>query len=115
MSSYHRGIWAEYYSCAFLMLKGYWPRRLRYKAKVGEVDLVAKRFKSFVFVEVKYRDSFDDGAYAISLKSQSRIRRAAEQYLLENQKESSKVDLDVRFDAVIVSKKLRIKHIQNAF
>ena len=115
MNSYGRGLWAEYLALGFLMLKGYRFRALRYKTKVGEVDLVMARGRAVIFVEVKYRASSPDGAYAVTPRSQNRIRRAAQHYLFENGCESHKIDQEMRFDAVIISKFLFIKHIKNAF
>ncbi|PCI01196.1 MAG: YraN family protein [Alphaproteobacteria bacterium] len=115
MNSYRRGLWAEYYAVAFLLCKGYWPRALRYKTKVGEVDLIVTRGNARVFVEVKYRKNAEDAAYAITPKSRLRIRRAAEQYLLEKTNESPRLDAVTRFDVVIVSNNFLIKHIKNAF
>jgi putative endonuclease len=115
MNSYGRGKWAEYYALFYLLLHGYWPQKIRYKTRVGEIDLIVKRGKTIVFMEVKYRETYDDGAYAISDKSKARIRRAAEQYMLEKEFESSNMGFDLRFDAVIVTKNYRINHIHNAF
>lgn len=66
-------------------------------------------------MEVKYRQSIEKGVLAVDAKSQSRIRRAAEQYLLVDAKESHKLNYDIRFDVVIVTKFFLIKHIKNAF
>jgi putative endonuclease len=110
-NTYRAGIWAEYVAAAFLTVKGYRILKLRYKTKVGEIDLIAKRGGVICFVEVKYRSSLDDACAAVSPQSMSRIRRAAEHYLLGNGAESS----IVRFDVIGLSPQLRIRHIKNAF
>lgn len=114
-TSHRRGIWAEYIALMYLLCRGYWPCAMRYKTRVGEVDLVMRRGRVLVFVEVKYRENKMDAAYAISPQSISRIRRAAEQYRVEKSRESHKLDTIIRFDAIILSKPLVIKHIKNAF
>ena len=115
MNSYGRGVWAEYLALAYLMIQGYRFRALRYKTKVGEVDLVMIRGGATVFVEVKYRADAEQAAYAVTPRTQARIRRAAEHYLFEKACESPKINTEVRFDAIIISKFLLIKHIKNAF
>lgn len=115
MNSYRAGRWAEYYVMLYFIGLGYWPKAVRYKTKVGEVDLIVRRGRTLACVEVKYRQGREDGLYAIRPQSQSRIRRATEQYLLENHYESDRLNIDVRFDAVVVSGNLFIKHIKNAF
>lgn len=109
------GFVAEYIAACILTIKGYRIMAMRYKTKVGEVDIVAKRGPSFVFVEVKYRENFKSCAYAVTRKSQLRIRRAAEHYLLVQKKESINFDFDTRFDVVGINKFFWVKHIKNAF
>ncbi len=112
---YFIGMIAEYWAALILMVKGYRPLAVRYKTKVGEIDLIVKRGKVIVFVEVKYRQNMDDAAHAVHNKSQLRIRRAADHYLLLHRRESPNVIHDYRFDVVAVNKFLKINHIQNAF
>lgn len=102
---------AEYYACARLMLKGYRILKLRYKSKVGEVDIVAKRGNVIAFIEVKYRHDLDKAIEAVTLKSQSRIRRTAQHYLLGKHDESH----IIRFDVIGINKKFLIRHEQNVF
>jgi hypothetical protein len=49
----------------------------RFKASVGEIDIVARRRGVLVFVEVKARENLDDAAEAIGKRQQSRIIAAA--------------------------------------
>ena len=110
-TTYKKGIFAEYYACAFLMLKGYRILKLRYKTKVGEIDIVAKRWNTIAFIEVKFRNNLDDAIEAVTVKSQSRIRRCSEHYLLVNNHESHMI----RFDVIGIDKKFFIRHEQNVF
>ena len=115
MGRYQRGIWAEYYAATFLALKGYCILKIRYKTRVGEVDLIARRGKTMVFVEVKYRQNLTSGGESISVQSKSRIRRAAEQYMVEKFSESHTMDYSIRMDALIVTHNLSIHHMKNVF
>jgi putative endonuclease len=115
MSRYRNGIWAEYYAAAFLMIKGYRVLKMRYKTKVGEIDIVAHRGKMMVFAEVKFRKDIQTGMESISTQSRTRIRRAAEYYMMENMNESNTINYSMRMDAVIINHSLRICHIKNAF
>ena len=99
-----------------MMAKGYRIIKMRYKAKVGEIDIIAKRGKTMAFIEVKYRPDFDQTMYAVQPRAQYRIRRAAEQYLMSwRKKESLTMSNEIRFDVVGITKKLNIRHITNAF
>lgn len=108
---YKAGIWAEYYAAGLLFLKGYKILKMRYKTKVGEVDVVAKRGKTICFVEVKYRQDFDKAIEAITVKSQSRIRRASQHFLLGFGDESH----TIRFDVIVIKPNFYIRHMCNVF
>ena len=43
--------------CAY-MLGGYWPVARRLRTKAGELDLVMRRGKTLIGIEVKYRRDF---------------------------------------------------------
>jgi len=65
---YTRGIWAEYYAAFVLIFKGYRILGLRYKTKVGEIDLVARKGNVTIFTEVKFRDNEADALEAVTHK-----------------------------------------------
>ncbi|MEK9708822.1 MAG: YraN family protein [Alphaproteobacteria bacterium] len=50
-----RGHFAERIACWWLRLAGYQIVARRWRAVTGEIDLIAKRRRLLVFVEVKYR------------------------------------------------------------
>ena len=108
---YRAGIWAEYLAAAYLMLKGYRIRKMRYKTRVGEIDLIASKGRALHFVEVKYRPTLNQAGEAVIPHAQSRIRRAAEHYLLGRDLES----FTVSFDVIGITPNFRIRHIKNAF
>jgi hypothetical protein len=60
--AFRTGISAESRAAAFLIAKGFRILARRYRTPVGEIDIVARRRKLLVFVEVKARERFDDAA-----------------------------------------------------
>lgn len=115
IKSYHAGIWAEYYAALFLIFKGYRIQKMRYKTRVGEIDIIAHKGRVVVFYEVKFRQTKDDALNAISPQARNRIRRAGEQYLLGFRGESHTLFDTCRCDVIAIDKNLFIRHIENAF
>lgn len=103
---------AEYAAQCYLLAKLYLPIARRYKTPVGEIDLVLKRGKQLVFVEVKARQHIAAAAEAIHSTNQQRVVRAA-QYFLQAHPEYA--HHHVRFDAVLIAWYRWPKHIPNAF
>lgn len=111
-TGYQTGIEAENMAAAYLMFKGYRILEKRFKTPAGEIDLIAKRGNTLVFVEVKKRKTEADAAEAINAKNQARVRDAALLYL---QKHPEYNNLDMRFDALIFSGTPWPRHEENAF
>ena len=103
---------AEYAALIFLMLKGYLPIAMRVKTPVGEIDLVMRRGKTLVFVEVKARKQLADAAAAIHATNQSRVVRASQYFLSARPHYQS---LQVRFDAMLIAWYKLPHHQPNAF
>lgn len=116
MNNYHSGHFAEIIALWFLRLKGYRRVALNYRTgqgtRAGEVDLIVRRGKVLVFVEVKKRQTLDVAAYAVQPVQQQRIRRGAEAFLGAHPHFQS---CDIRFDAVLIAFPWQIRHIKNAF
>lgn len=109
-TSYNKGILAEYCAAIMLLLKGYWIRERRYKTPWGEIDLIATKGDSLVFVEVKRRKSLLKGLEAITPHQQRRIENAGQAYRV-----SSKVKTKyTRLDVVVVTPTW-IHHIYDAW
>ena len=109
----HRaGIMAEYLALLWLLVKGYMPVAMRYKTPVGEIDIVARRGRTLVFVEVKLRKTVADAAHAVHQKNQSRVLRAA-QYFLNHYPRYA--DHTVRFDVCLIPWYRLPLHIPQAF
>ncbi|MEO0412198.1 MAG: YraN family protein [Pseudomonadota bacterium] len=75
-----KGRRAETLAAWYLRLKGYQILEQRYRSPVGEIDLIVKRGKTLVFVEVKARASLQQAIEAITARQRERILRAAAYY-----------------------------------
>lgn len=80
IKNYRKGLWAECQAACYLWCKGYRILAWRYKTPVGEIDLVARKKSTLVFVEVKARTSRVTGLDAVSSSSWQRIARAASHF-----------------------------------
>lgn len=106
------GLSAESRAAALLMAKGYRIIARRYKTPVGEIDIVAQRLGTVVFVEVKARTSLDAAAESISLRQRRRIVDAAQYWLAAHPKTEG---LALRFDAVLIAPGSLPRHLPGAF
>lgn len=110
--NHRRGIMAEYLALIYLIVCGYWPITMRYKTPIGEVDLIMRRRRTLVFVEVKARAHYEDAAHAIHHKNQSRVVRAAQHFLTHHPEYQNH---EVRFDAMLIAWYARPRHLVHAF
>lgn len=60
------------------MIKGYRILAIRYKTRVGEIDIVAQKGDLVVCAEVKARDTDEAAIFAVSATAQARIRSASD-------------------------------------
>jgi len=115
MNKKQKGHLGEFLARMFLRFKGYHIIEKNFitgkGTSAGEIDIIAKKGKTLVFIEVKDRQTKEAALYAIKPSQQKRILRAAQNYLAKTKKYQ---DFDVRFDAVLIYK-WHILHIQNAF
>jgi len=94
-----RGRRAEWLAALSLMLKGYAILKLRYKTPLGEIDLIARKGRTLVFVEVKARGTVDAAITSVTPKARERISRAAESW---QGKYPALADYETRFDVIAV-------------
>jgi putative endonuclease len=111
-AAFRLGLSAESRAAAFLIAKGYRILARRWRGPGGEVDIVARRRRVLVFVEVKARETLDDAAYAVTERQMQRIAAAAEGWLARHPDD---VRCDIRFDAVLMAPRRLPRHIQGAF
>lgn len=100
----------------YLTNKAYRIIEKNYRAKTGEIDLIARDGDYIVFIEVKYRNNLQFGLprEAVNAQKQRRIRRTAQHYITVHQIHNQ----DFRFDVMDIlneNGQLQITHITNAF
>ena len=112
------GTWGEEQAARYLKLRAYRILDMNYRCRHGEIDIIARRGKYIVFVEVKLRKN-DDYAAArefVNYPKQQRIITTAQLYLQEHN-----MELQPRFDVIEIyapngsEGKIKIEHIENAF
>lgn len=100
-NSYLSGLSAEFRARWFLRFRGYRILQSRYitgrNTGRAEIDIIAKRANTIVFIEVKYRPDLHSAWDAITPHQAIRLRRAAENYLARNHWRG-----DARFDVIAV-------------
>ena len=113
------GAWGEALAANYLRRRLYRIIETRYRGRFGEIDIIAKRGKHLVFVEVKLRKSnqFAEALEFVDSRKQARILRTAAMYLAENP-----TDLQPRFDVIEIyaplgmnTPKPDIRHLEDAF
>ena len=112
VAAFRLGLSAESRAAMVLIAKGYRILARRFKTPVGEIDIVARRRRSLVFVEVKARERADDAAEAVTGRAKQRIVAAAELWLARNPADAQS---EIRFDVILVSPGKIPQHIPNAF
>ena len=111
-AAFHRGLSAETRAAALLLAKGYRIVARRWQSPVGEIDIIARRGRVLVFVEVKARERLDEAAEAVTQRQRRRIAAAATAWLARHPEDGSR---DIRFDAVLVVPRRWPRHIPAAF
>ena len=106
MLAFRLGLSAETRAAALLLVKGFRIAARRWRSPVGEIDLVARRGRLLVFVEVKAgRAGTTLGpaqpAHAVGRRKQLKLRRLAREWIAERRGPSGV--LGYRFDVVGVS------------
>ncbi|CZT33901.1 YraN family protein [Rhizobium sp. 9140] len=112
LQAVRKGALAEYFAALALMVRGYRIIAFRYRTKLGEIDIVARRGNLVACVEVKARPSVDAAIFAVSEQSKARIRRASELWL---QKQRDADRLSIRYDIIAVRPWRWPSHVQDAF
>ncbi len=105
------GRFSENLAAWFLRLKGYRILSQRYKTPVGEIDIVAKRGRLLVFVEVKARRTTAGAVGSVSKQNLRRVIAAANAYLARH---PHLAECDIRYD-IIGTAGLRLRHIPQAW
>jgi putative endonuclease len=112
LKAFQRGLSAESRAAMLLVAKAYRIVARRWKTPFGEIDIVARRRRTLVFVEVKARDSVEGAMEAVTERTKRRIIGAAELWLARNPDD---VNAEIRFDVILVAPGKMPRHIANAF
>jgi putative endonuclease len=107
-----RGAVAEYVAAFWLLAKGYRIVAMRYRTRSGEIDIIARKGKLAIFVEVKARSGPLAAVNAVSFPSQRRIRAASDHWL-SRQRDSA--HLSQRYDIVAIGRFFWPTHFKDAF
>jgi putative endonuclease len=112
LAAFRLGISAESRAAFFLVAKAYRIVARRWKTPFGEIDIVARRRRDLVFVEVKARDRLDDAAESVTERARQRIVAAAEMWLAHRPQDAQ---CNIRFDVILMAPGKMPRHIVNAF
>lgn len=106
------GLAAERRAAWALRLKLYRVIARRFRCHAGEIDLIAARGRTLVFVEVKARDTLGAAIEAVTARARARILAAADAFVARN---PAYADHDRRFDIVVVRPRHWPHHRRDAF
>lgn len=112
VAAFGLGLSAESRAAAWLVAHGYRILARRWKSPLGEIDIIAARRFTLVFVEVKARATLDGAAESVTERQKQRIAAAAEIWLANNPMPAIR---DMRFDAILVAPGKLPRHIPGAF
>ena len=116
----HQGRTAELVALVYLMLTCHRILARRWRGSAGEIDLVARRGRRIIFVEVKFRHRSDAGSDAGGIptaQQRQRIARAAQQFCRQRRISPA---FELRFDLIQISPSFggilfSIRHIRDAW
>jgi len=106
-----KGRRAEYLAAWILRAQAFEILTERFKAPSGEIDVIARRGRLLLFVEVKTRPTLDAAIDALSYQSRRRIEKAAANFLTLR---PDLAKLDMRYDIFAIAG-WRWRHVKNAW
>jgi putative endonuclease len=110
--AYLYGLYAEILVCIYLIFTGYKIIKWRYKTKVGEIDILARKQNFLVCVEVKARKREHKNFEYVTNKQIKRIKNAA---LFYQKQKKHMANCPVRFDLVIIRSWFKLQHLKSAW
>jgi len=118
MSNKALGSYGELLAKKYLVSQGYRILEENFRTKMGEIDLIAKDGQTICFIEVKARQSLQQGTPLEAIHSW-KMKKLTQLALFYLKVKFRSVDIQARFDVVsIVQKpdaKPEIRLIKNAF
>lgn len=106
-----RGRRAERIAAWYLRLKGWRIVGTRVRTPVGEIDIVARRFRTTAFVEVKTRGTLADLDYAVDRHRLRRVAAAASALAARHAFPGG----DIRIDVILVAPGKMPRHLSNVW
>lgn len=106
-----RGRRGETLAAWWLRLRGYRIVARRLRTPRGEIDLIARRGRCVVFVEVKTRDTEQELDFAIDERRLARVAAAAEALAPRYARDGE----DVRIDVVLIAPGRWPRHLENVW
>lgn len=94
------------------MVKGYRPFARNYVVRGGEIDLVMRRGRTVVFVEVKARPAVETAVAVLSAQKRRRIECAARVWLARH---PAAAGLTLRGDGIFIAPRRWPLHVEDAF
>src|SRR5690606_16215133 len=111
-NAFFRGHSAERFAALILILKGFRIVARRYRTRLGEIDLIARRGNLVLIVEVKARNSLEAAHLAVTPQAMRRIEAAADLWL---QHQPDHAHLSLRFDLIAILPRRWPKHVPAFF
>jgi len=102
---------AETIAAWWLRLKGYAILARRVRTPRGEIDLVARRGRTLVFVEVKARATAEQAALALDEYRLRRVAAAAEALT----QRFARADDEIRIDAIFILPRRLPRHMTDVW
>lgn len=103
-------------ACNYLTEKGYEIISRNWRTRAGEIDIIAKKLETLVFIEVKTLPNATEDMLLCVLneKKQKRIIKNSKRFLLNHRQYSNSY---IRFDVIVIDMPgyPPVYHIENAF
>jgi putative endonuclease len=109
--SYDFGLISEFIIKLYLTLKFYKILHSRYRSRFGEIDIIAKRGSTILFIEVKGRKKLPLNLEVVTQRQIERIKKTALFFIAKN---PIYQQCNLRFD-LIIPYRWGIKYIENAW
>lgn len=107
------GKYGEKFAADYLSAHGYEVSQTNYRSRFGEIDIIARKDDTIIFVEVKslITNAIKAPAMQVDERKQIKLAKTALQYISENEEND---EFNYRFDVIEVLND-KINHIENAF
>ncbi len=117
LAAQHLGREAEATAARFLRRKGYTILDRNLRVGRGELDIVARRGETLIFVEVKARRTgrYGGASHAVTARKERQLVQLAAQYLAEHHLEHHPCRFDVLLYHAAAPGAPILEHIEHAF